>query len=230
METKTRESTSIPAETADLAELLAFAQPYIQNANSYSDLRSTLKRENLSDTQISRITASTQAVDSILENDGAEDPDIAFHNQSMSIPFTRTYLEAAMRYVIDKYTLKEIKNPMKGLKHRAIPDATPAPLEYVFDPQPLKKCVLHFLGAPDTVIFVNTSGKNREDRDCYSYLDCFEDFHSQWQLPNPCTLQQFATMCYKIKSHKSEKWYELFSQVLSIEKNCFVIVDFDHGS
>ena len=50
---------------------------------------------------------------------------------------------------------------------------------------------------------------------------------------NMITMKQFIDMCYQLKSHKWDQWYELFSGITScdlVDDTIDIMINFDHGS
>lgn len=77
----------------------------------------------------------------------------------------------------------------------------------------------------------NRSGFNDDERGSNF---CLVDipFHESVTMTNP-TLKDIVNMFYKIKSHKFDKWYEMYSSTKIIRKTKNVLIldiEFDHGS
>lgn len=83
------------------------------------------------------------------------------------------------------------------------------------------------------LIFTNKAGINDDDRGsniCKVYLNYY---HSCIIKQDVITLYDIAIAFFKLRSHKKDKWYELYScaDVKENGKNSFAIsLDFDHGS
>lgn len=79
---------------------------------------------------------------------------------------------------------------------------------------------------------INTSGENQDHRgSTHTILDV--QMENNLFLKLPCTIHQLAEKLFRIKSHKWDKWYELFSEVTAIffdDSYATLEVDFDHGS
>lgn len=82
------------------------------------------------------------------------------------------------------------------------------------------------------ILLSNVAGRNNDHRGsdhCRVHLA----MKKYQMLTLPCSLSDLAQACYRIKSHKFDKWYELYSGITSIKisNNCmYVGVNFDHGS
>ena len=79
---------------------------------------------------------------------------------------------------------------------------------------------------------VNTSGFNYDTRGSDNTIINL-DFHSEYILNENFTLYDLAIGCYKIKSHKFDKWYELFLGCVEtnlIDGELVINLSFDHGS
>lgn len=81
------------------------------------------------------------------------------------------------------------------------------------------------------VIFENIRGFNYDHRGSdHTFIKL--DYFDKYQLPDN-TLKSFLEGLYKIKSHKFDKWYELFCKIKSLtQKGNQIIIqfNFDHGS
>lgn len=81
---------------------------------------------------------------------------------------------------------------------------------------------------------ININGSNSDSRGVRS-LDWHMEFHENYLIENPegINLDQIIIGLFKIKSHKFENWYELYSSIKSmrIENGTLLVyVMFDHGS
>lgn len=83
----------------------------------------------------------------------------------------------------------------------------------------------------DFISVDNHRGVNPDHRGsdhCKIYLECYDTF----RMGCPIDLLTFANNLYRIKSHKWDKWYELFCGVVLINNkdSLRIIMEFDHGS
>lgn len=86
-----------------------------------------------------------------------------------------------------------------------------------------------------TDVFINNISGLNEDTRGTKYLDWRLHFWEEYEVNNPegITLHDLIIILYKIKSHKFEYWYELFTCVkeVLIEDGCIrADLEFDHGS
>lgn len=96
-------------------------------------------------------------------------------------------------------------------------------------------------------ILWNRSGVNDDHRGS-DHCKIKLDYHEQFEIKFPVTFNKLIDACYRIKSHKEDKWYELFSSVSKIQiipkqerflwnikpedrrDALYLNVSFDHGS
>ena len=81
----------------------------------------------------------------------------------------------------------------------------------------------------------NISDYNRDHRgDTHCKLDSDFLFEEHVSLTTPFTVDQLAEALFRIKSHKWDKWYELYSSANFssnvITSNMSLKIGFDHGS
>ncbi len=80
---------------------------------------------------------------------------------------------------------------------------------------------------------INSCGFNEDHRGS-DHTMIKLDFHDDYELPDMCSLEEFANACYRLKSHKFDYWYELFcgcSVTRDEDNNTVTItISFDHGS
>lgn len=99
--------------------------------------------------------------------------------------------------------------------------------------------------------FLDKNGRNiqvvrRKDKLCYDHITVFNpsgenvdhrgsthcalqvDMEYEIELDLPCSLMKFAEVLFRLKSHKWDKWYEMYTDAV-IEENT-LHVSFDHGS
>jgi len=77
----------------------------------------------------------------------------------------------------------------------------------------------------------NHCGENEDHRGS-DHTKIILDFHDHYILNSNCSLQQFADACYRVKSHKFDYWYELYSdaQIMEQTDTYYIDISFDHGS
>ena len=85
----------------------------------------------------------------------------------------------------------------------------------------------------ETVTLVNESGINDDHRGS-THCRLFLPYEGDIELKLPITLLQYMDACYRIKSHKWDKWYELYHNI-SVEtaylsNDIRIVVSFNHGS
>lgn len=82
------------------------------------------------------------------------------------------------------------------------------------------------------VKLVNVAGINTDHRGADTEEGASLPYHASFMLPKTFTLGQLADAFYRIKSHKFDAWYELFTRVKVKCKVDYILleVDFDHGS
>lgn len=85
-----------------------------------------------------------------------------------------------------------------------------------------------------TLVVENLSGENL-DHSGSTHCKLDNLYESEVELTLPCTLDQLAQALFKIKSHKWDKWYELFTGAeIGFSSTDTGIIDlciqFDHGS
>ena len=87
------------------------------------------------------------------------------------------------------------------------------------------------LSGYESIIFENIRGINEDHR---GSTHCKIDipYHADYTIDLPCDLETFADAIYKVKSHKWDNWYELYSScTIDVDDNLLhVYLDFDHGS
>jgi hypothetical protein len=88
------------------------------------------------------------------------------------------------------------------------------------------------LSFPKPVLLVNVSGVNPDHRGADTEEGASLPFHEKFSMPKHFTLGQLADAFYRIKSHKFDSWYELFTHVnvLCSRDRIQINVSFDHGS
>ena len=81
------------------------------------------------------------------------------------------------------------------------------------------------------IVMVNTSGENGDHRGS-NHCKINLKYHETFSLEGPVKLVDFCSAMYRIKSHKWDKWYELFTGARTKVENdiLFILVSFDHGS
>jgi hypothetical protein len=106
----------------------------------------------------------------------------------------------------------------------------------VFDPTKIKKDLKKVLSSGVVacskykITLMNCSGINDDHRGS-DHTKIILPFQEQYVLKNN-SLKELIKGLYKIKSHKFDKWYELFStaKVEFYSREIFIKLDFDHGS
>lgn len=87
------------------------------------------------------------------------------------------------------------------------------------------------LKGSQAILLINPCGVNSDHRGS-DHCKVSMDFHSEYILQLPCTLMDFMKAVYRLKSHKWDKWYELYGGVTTEQTSNFVraCFSFDHGS
>ena len=85
----------------------------------------------------------------------------------------------------------------------------------------------------DEILLINKSGINHDHRGS-NHCKVELVYYSHFKINNKDTLEDFANAFYRVKSHKWDKYYEMYhlSSVTKTSNNnyYFVDVEFDHGS
>lgn len=100
----------------------------------------------------------------------------------------------------------------------------------VFEHNKWSDVKLHF--SPKYIELINKRGFNNDHRGSNNTKVTL-DFHDKYVIKNKsCTIGNFADACYRIKSHKFDYWYELYTYVLvsSNGRHIKLNFEFDHGS
>ena len=77
----------------------------------------------------------------------------------------------------------------------------------------------------------NDCGKNKDHRGS-NHCNIYLPMHDKVVMTKFATLYDLAIAYYRLKSHKWDRWYELFSYAMPVRKKNDIIVNlvFDHGS
>lgn len=88
-----------------------------------------------------------------------------------------------------------------------------------------------FFAGYDTITFYNPCGINRDHRGS-NHCKIDLQFYNVYTIEQPITLHKLAFGLFRIKSHKWDKWYELYSECTfrEINNTLFIRANFDHGS
>ena len=88
------------------------------------------------------------------------------------------------------------------------------------------------LTGPNSIILKNRCGINRDHRGS-DHCKVKLAFYDTYVVKCPTNLLHFMETCYRVKSHKWDKWYELYcgANVEKVPENCLKVdIIFDHGS
>lgn len=156
--------------------------------------------------------------DAIYYNDAREEPRVEKRKIHYMIQVDRGEIESNLERMVEDYVYDPEEYPELKVDRVGLETLVSDMKNLVFP-------------ADYTVTLVNTSGFNRDKRG-QDKTAIKLDYHDSFQLQKN-TLKNFLQGLYRIKSHKFDKWYELFSDVkleIDGEKNITVSVRFDHGS
>lgn len=83
----------------------------------------------------------------------------------------------------------------------------------------------------ETLILENDNGINDDHRGS-NHCQVDLEFYDEYKMKLPISLMDFMKGCYRIKSHKWDKWYELYcgGTVDMESKSITLTTSFDHGS
>ena len=138
-----------------------------------------------------------------------------FIQQTLKIFCINKIVKNNIIYNSNKYLNNDLINDIDQFKNRNIKN--------------LKFCSNSF----KKIILINPCGFNYDKRGENTF-DIELDFYKRVELIAPITILDFIDGIYRIKSHKLDYWYELYSGIrleYNKEKNILTLIfDFDHGS
>uniref|UniRef100_A0A6C0C9F3 Uncharacterized protein n=1 Tax=viral metagenome TaxID=1070528 RepID=A0A6C0C9F3_9ZZZZ len=109
-------------------------------------------------------------------------------------------------------------------------DEQPKFLKFVEQMSKYKLKNVMFVGFNNLTI-KNTCGRNEDHRGS-NHCNIYLPMHDKVVMTKFATLYDLAIAYYRLKSHKWDRWYELFSYAMPVRKKNDIIVNlvFDHGS